>query len=82
MVVLSDVHDGLIKLSLDHFVITEALLADGKLSLYIRVSLPSRALKLVVLRPEHIELLTEGLILKFRLFDDKQIVFIQVLNPR
>ena len=41
LIVLSYVHDSLIKFTLDHFVISEPLLADGQISLDICVALAS-----------------------------------------
>lgn len=48
-VVLSHVHDCLIKLFLDHFVISETLSGHSKLCLYISIALACLTLKLVVL---------------------------------
>lgn len=49
LIILSDVHDSLIELALNHLVVTKALLAYSQLGLDISTSLPSRAFELVVL---------------------------------
>lgn len=58
LIVSSDVHDCLIQLFLDHFVVSEAFSADGQLSLDIGVALASLTLKLVELGAENVRLLT------------------------
>ena len=57
LIVSSDVHDCLVQLFLDHFVVSEAFSADGQLSLDIGVALASLTLKLVELGAENVRLL-------------------------
>jgi len=80
LVVLGNVHDRLIQFFLDTLVICEAFLADGQLGFDVRVALPRRALELVVLGAQDVKLLLEGLILELRLFDNKQVILIKVLD--
>lgn len=49
LIVLSDMHDGLIELALNHLVVGKALFAHGQVSLDVSVALPRRALQFVVL---------------------------------
>ena len=49
LIVLRDVHDGLVQLTLDHLVIGEPLLAHRQICLDVCVALASRALQLIVL---------------------------------
>ena len=54
LVILCNMHDGLVELTLDHLVVPKPLLANSKLSLDVGAALPRRAFKLVVLTAQNI----------------------------
>ena len=76
--VVGDVHNGLVELLFDQLVVCESLSCHGQLGFDLRITLPCGGLQLVVFRLQDVDLRLERLRLHLGLFDEDQVVFVQV----
>lgn len=81
LLISSHMHNSLIKLLLDHLVVSETFLAHSELGPDIRAALSALRLQLVVLLFQKVKLLLETLVLKLSLLDEEHVILVQMLDP-